>query len=136
MQISSFCFFLCVCVCECVCCLRCPLLQIYYNMFLPTGKTPISLRGNDSMVCAICGMTQANASEVFGTNANFRNAAIIWLHLRRRQRRTTSAMRFLKKEINILFHKHFVGAPCRCGCHCGKTLTSGHQMILVIMSVI
>lgn len=63
------------------------------------------------MVCAICGMTQANASEVFGTNANFRNAAIIWLHLRRRQRRTTSAMRFLKKKstfcsTNILWEHH------------------------------
>lgn len=45
-----------------LCCL-CPLLHIYYQMFPPTGKTPISLRGNDSMVCFICGMTQANASE-------------------------------------------------------------------------
>lgn len=80
-----------------VLCRLCPLLHIYYKMFPPTGKTPISLRGNDSMVCVICGMTQANAPEL---SAQAQSSEMLPSSgcISTGDNGATSAMRFKKKK--------------------------------------
>lgn len=116
-------------------CFRCPLLHIYYKMFPPTGKTPISLRGDDSMECVIWGMTQANASER-------------WPHTQPAEMLPSSGWisaghnfgpALFKKEISTLVRRHFFVCAWTVWMQqplCKDTLTCVHQMILVIMPVI